>query len=108
MLHRRYQDRGLRVYGVASRLFFGGETEATLAAFEDQVQVGFPILWDSGTYGDYDWPPATSPFPRQALIDADGTLIYLASEHRQGALEDAIRRALGADPGPPAETTAEQ
>jgi len=94
VLHRRYGDRGLTVYGVASRLFFGGETDETLDAFEDQTQVGFPILWDSGTYGDHDWPPATSPFPRQVLIGSDGRVRYMASEHRQGALEDAIQRAL--------------
>lgn len=29
------------------------------------------------------------------LIGSDGDVLYLAAEHRQGALEDAIQRPLG-------------
>jgi hypothetical protein len=82
------------VYAVASRLFFGGETDETLAAFLDQTHITFPVLWDSGSYGDLDWPEAMSPFPRQALVGPDGTLLYVAAEHRPSELEAAIHDAL--------------
>lgn len=103
-LYERHRDRGLTVYGVASRRFLGGETDATLDAFQDQTQVSFPLLWDSGTYDAYDWPPALSPFPRQVLFDADGMVVYLAAEHDHRALGDAIERALPAEGRTPGET----
>ncbi len=54
----------------------------------------FEIVHDRDTYGLYDWPSASSPFPRQALLDADGVVTYLASEHRAADLLAAVEAVL--------------
>jgi len=92
-VHLTYRGQGLTVLGVATGGF--DESEATLDAFAEQTAVTFPIVHDSATYQLFSWPPALSPFPRQVLIDRDGVVRYLASEHRPAELDAAIREVLG-------------
>ena len=80
--------------GIATGGLSSGETEETLQAFLDQTGVTFPIVWDNDSYNNYDWPPAISPYPRQALVDREGIITYLAAEYQAQALDDAIRAAL--------------
>jgi len=93
-LFGEYGDLGFVPVGIATGGLGGGETEETLQAFIEQTGVTFDIAWDSSTYNDYDWPPALSPYPRQALVGRDGTLRYVAAEHQGGALEAALVEAL--------------
>ncbi len=74
-----------------------GERASTIEDFVEQTGVTFPVVWDADTYRSWGWPEATSPFPRQALLDANGRAVYLASEHQEGALDAAIRRELNLD-----------
>jgi hypothetical protein len=94
-IHQRYQNEGLSVVGVATGAF--GEQASTIEDFVQQTGVTFPVVWDADTYRQWGWPAAIAPFPRQALLDENGRAVYLASEHQEGALEDAIRRELGLD-----------
>ncbi len=94
VLFETYRDQGFVPIGIATGGLGGGETEETLHAFVEQTGITFDIAWDSSTYYDYDWPPAVSPYPRQALVGRDGVLRYVAAEHQAGALESAIEAAL--------------
>lgn len=92
-LQQPFADQGLTVLGVSTGSF--NESEATLDAFAEQTGVGFPLVHDSGTYSSWSFPPALSPFPRQVLIDRDGIVRYVASEHRAGELRAAVEEVLG-------------
>jgi len=92
-IHQAFAGR-LTVIGVATGSF--GEDEDTLASFLEQTGVTFDVVWDRDTYGTYDWPAASSPFPRQALLDADGRVVYLASEHRADDLLAAVESVVPA------------
>jgi hypothetical protein len=94
VLYQDHRDAGFVPVGVATGGLGGGETEETLQDFVEQTGVTFDIAWDSSTYYDYDWPPAVSPYPRQALVGRDGLIRYMAAEHQAGALEAAIEAAL--------------
>lgn len=87
-----FGPQGVTVVGVATGGF--GEDAETLAAFLEQTNVTFLVVWDDGTYGQYAWPDALSPFPRQALVDRDGVVTYLASEHRPAELREAVEVLL--------------
>jgi peroxiredoxin len=84
--------QGLQILGVSTGSF--NETEATLDAFAQQTGVTFPIVHDADTYSAYAWPSALSPFPRQVLIDREGVVRYLASEHREEELRAAVEDVL--------------
>lgn len=73
-----------------------GETEPLVRDFQEQTGVGFPIAWATGDlFYRVDWPDSLSPFPRQLVLDRDHEVVYVASEHRQGDLEAAVRAAVG-------------
>lgn len=91
-LHGPLQAQGLTVVGVAAGSF--GEDDESLDAFLTQTNITFPVVWDDDTYGQYAWPAAISPFPRQVLVDRSGVVRYLASEHRQGELVAAVEALL--------------
>ncbi len=78
--------------GVATGSF--GESQSTLEEFVEQTGVTFPVVWDDGTYGLWDFPDAISPYPRQVVLGADGRVVYLASEHQEEALDRAVQDAL--------------
>ncbi len=72
-----------------------GETDAVVRDFVEQTGVTFPIVWAEGSlYFQIDWPDALSPFPRQLVLDRDHRIVYVASEHRAGDLDAAIRVAV--------------
>ena len=96
-VYQRYLDQGFVILGIASSGLFGNETEQTLTVFKEQTAVSFPIVWDLDRgYGAFNWPPSasSSPFPRQALLDADGVVVYLAADYNFTALDLAIQEAL--------------
>ncbi len=78
-----------------------GETDELLRAFRDQTGITFPMAWDDGSRDDYAFPQSISPYPRQVLIDRDGTVVHLASAHRPDVLTEAIKVALGLQPKRP-------
>ena len=48
-------------------------------------------MWNDGELlQKVDFPPAISPYPRQILIGADGTIAYVASEYSEAALSQAL------------------
>jgi len=80
----------LQVLGIAA-----GDDDATVHSFVEQTGVRFPTVWDD----DYlrhqvAFPAHISPFPRQILVDSDGTISYIASEHSLGDLEAAVAEAV--------------
>ena len=95
-----YEQQGLQVLGVATGGIGGAETKEHLAAFAAQTGIGFPIVWDSQTKDEFDWPPGVSPFPRQVLVGAAGRIRYLASEHRPRGIDRALREAGLENPAP--------
>lgn len=73
----------------------GTETTETIELFVEQTQITFPVLLDVGnTLDQLGWPPAISPYPRQALLGGDGTIVYMDTEHDDAALRAAIEGAL--------------
>jgi len=90
-----YGPQGVTVIGIAAGGF--GESEATLRDFVATTGVQFDVVVDDGSYDLWDFPGALSPFPRQVLIGAGGSIAYVASEHRQSDLEAAVRATLGLD-----------
>ena len=55
----------------------------------------FPLARASGEIFDkVAWPAGLSPFPRQLVLDRDHVITYVASEHRQSDLEDAVAAAV--------------
>ncbi len=86
-------DTGVQVVGVAP----ANEDVATVGNFVDQTGVTFPIVWDDQSLrGQIEWPAGISPYPRQVVLDGEGRIVYVATEHRDAALRSAIRRAAGA------------
>ena len=73
----------------------GPDNNATLAAFLEQTGTTFPIAWDDGILQDeITFPEAISPYPRQVVLDRNGRIAYLASEHSHSDLVSAIESAL--------------
>ena len=65
-----------------------------IADFIDQTGIRFPVVYDEGTLlNEIAFPTSLSPFPRQVLIDADGTLQYVASEYSDTDLRNALSEA---------------
>lgn len=82
------------VYGLARTSAFG-ETPELVQTFVEQTNVTFPVGFSPDTlFPLVAWPPAISPYPRQLVIDRDGVVTYVASEHRQDELTAAIEAAL--------------
>ena len=96
-IYNKWQSRGLRVVGVAGKGLMAGETDATLARFDDRVRPDFPIVWDSDeSYSRIGWPKGElSAYPRHLLMRGDGTVLYISSEFEPEALEQAIAQELG-------------
>ncbi len=80
--------------GVAGTQIFGADDAGAIDAFVAQTGVSFPIVRNDGSEQEIGWPPGSAPYPRQALVDADHRLLYVASEHDETALEQAIEAAL--------------
>ena len=95
MLHQTYADEGVSGIAVAG----GCDPDQLVQAFRDTTGIAVPRVHDEDTYPQYAWPPSIAPYPRQALIGRDGTLVYAASEHQVTALETALVSAL-AEPVP--------
>jgi hypothetical protein len=80
------------VLGVAA-----GDNEPSVVSFVEQTGVRFPIVWDENWLRHrLAFPPSISPFPRQVLIDADGHIAYVASEHSASDLTAAIDGTVNA------------
>lgn len=72
----------------------GTETVETIELFIEQTGITFGVLHDvAGSYKAFAFPKAISPYPRQVLIGAGGTVLYLNSEHDDAALRLAIEAA---------------
>ena len=68
-----------------------GDDEALIEAFVEQTGVSFPVVYDEGyLISQVNFPSSLSPFPRQILIDADGRIAYVASEHSETDLRSAV------------------
>ncbi len=67
-----------------------GDSVADVEAFAERHGVGFELLFDEGSFALFAWDFGLAPYPRQALIDADGVLRYLNSEHDPAALSAAL------------------
>ncbi len=80
------------VIGVAGS--FGTQDEQDINFFVEQTGVTFPIAWEAGTISQWYFPTGIAPYPKQVLIGPDGTVAYLASEHREGDLRAAIEAVL--------------
>lgn len=66
-----------------------------MAQFISQTGITFPVVRDvDRTYGDFGWPPAISPFPRQVVVDGNRRIVYLASEYRATDLEKALTDSI--------------
>ncbi len=71
-----------------------GDTVGTVERFIEQNGIEFEVVFDEGSYGLYAWDFGLSPYPRQALIDGDGVIRYMNSEHDPAALSTAIEALL--------------
>lgn len=87
-----YGAEGLVVLGLLS----GSRADAAdLDAFLDATGATFPILIDTAdTYSEYDNVGAISPYPIDLVIDADGTIVYLARTYEPAALRAAVESVL--------------
>ena len=94
LMYKEYSDQGFIILGVNTGGLGGMETEDHVRRFLEQTKVSFPVAWDDHSKDDFAWPPALSPFPRQALLGRDGTIRYLASEHIHEQLLRAVELAL--------------
>ena len=94
--HQPYKDAGLLVLGIAGGLF--NDTDELLREFRDQTGATFPIAWDDGSRSAWAFPSSISPYPRQVVLDRDGTVLYLATEHRADALAEVIEATLALQP----------
>lgn len=71
-----------------------GDTVATVERFVEQNGLEFEMLFDEGSFELYAWDFGLAPYPRQALLDADGVIRYMNSEHDPPALAAAIEALL--------------
>ena len=68
--------------------------------FIDAAEVTLPVLLDEGGQVYMRWSMAdnlglaVSPYPVQAVIDREGTIVYLSRTHDPGAVREAIDAAL--------------
>ena len=87
-----YGPQGLVVIGLSS----GGMADSDdLDAFLSATGVTFPILVDiDNTYIEYDQDGATSPYPIDLVVDADGTIVYLSRTYEPDALRAAVESVL--------------
>lgn len=67
-----------------------GDTPATVERFVEQNGLEFEMLFDEDSFELYAWDFGVSPYPRQALLDGDGVLRYMNSEHDPAALSAAL------------------
>lgn len=88
-----YEPLGLKAVAISSSTI-GPEDPVTLAAYIDGMGLTMPVLLDVDTsvYQDYMIadPDAFAPYPREFIIDGDGTVLYT-----DGSLDtDAISAVL--------------
>ena len=76
----------------------GEEDPVQLAAFASTMGLTMPVLFDQtdDTYNDYSIndPDAFSPYPREFIIDKDGTILYASSNIDIPAMKAVIEGAL--------------
>ncbi len=72
-----------------------GDTVETVERFVEQNGIEFEMLFDEGSFDLYAWDFGLAPYQRQALLDADGVIRYMNSEHDPGALTAAIEAIEG-------------
>jgi hypothetical protein len=83
---------GLTILGVDTG--FLGDTVATAERFIEQNGLEFEIVFDEGSFELYAWDFGLAPYPRQALLDGDGVIRYMNSEHDPAALSSALDSLL--------------
>ncbi len=75
-----------------------------LQSFIQDQGITFPVLHDvSGVYGDYNLPGGQSPYPRDFIVDQQGTLQYANTEYDPGTMTMIIESLLA--PSPPEQRT---
>jgi peroxiredoxin len=80
------------VLGVQASGFHG--TLESARQFAELTGVTFPLFLDDGSFDEWDWAAGVAPFPRQVLLDRDGRVAYIASEHDAAALIAAIEAVI--------------
>lgn len=80
------------VIGLSAR---GNADAEDLTAFLEATGVTFPVLLDTDdTYAEYDNVPTISPYPIDVVLDADGTIVYLARTYDPVGLRAAVESVL--------------
>jgi len=78
------------VYGVHN-----GTPPALLADFVEQTGVTYPILKDSGTLWQFDYPPGSGyPYPRDVIIDKNGVIRSIKSSFNVAEAEALVKQLL--------------
>lgn len=70
----------------------GADDAESVQAFADQTQITFPVGIElSGSYGVLrEGVELISPYPLDVIIDADGTIVYLAGEYDPDAMVEVL------------------
>ena len=82
-----------------SSSIIGVEDPQALTDYVSGMGLTMPILFDAGAtvYGDYRIDPGAgfAPYPREYIIDRDGTLLYLAADVDVPAMQAILDDKLG-------------
>lgn len=84
----------MRVFGLNVPAF--GENPATLAAFVEQAGLTYPVMNHQGTSFAIDFTGNnTFPYPRDAVIDANGVIVYTSNNFDTQGLRARIDELTG-------------
>ena len=96
-IYQRYRDRGLVGWAVSSSTL-GPADPDDLAAYVDGLGLTMPVLLDVNgeMYADYEItvPGGFAPYPREYLIDRDGTVLYASPNIDTDAIATVLEQHL--------------
>ncbi len=93
-----WQDKGLVAYAISSSTI-GPENPQDLAEYVEGMKLTMTVLADYDVTVYYDYrindPDAYAPYPREYVVDRDGTIVYMDSNIDVVALNALLEELLG-------------
>lgn len=83
----------VKVYGLNVPAF--GENQQTLEAFAEQSGLTYPVIDHEGSIHAIRFSgDGGAPYPRDAIIDQQGRVVYASNEYQSQAIWDTVEELL--------------
>ncbi len=92
-MHQAFGPYGVKFFALNSPAF--GENAATLAAFQEQAGLTYPVIADQDTEFSFQFSGTNGfPYPRDVVVDGNGIVRHASTDYNGQALRNLIIELL--------------